>query len=202
MAALITEQIGEQSFELVLDRICQVLTLELDNQSTLQANPDLKPEIFKERIVPVTHAECPVLNVALSKGEYDIMTSISKDGTYMFDIDAYFACKSSLNERGDTKAMIKLHRLIGVIRAILSHHKYRLLGFPAPFIEHTEVKEINIADPANTRDATSTVFARITFIVRVPEKTTPIEPSLLAKSSYTTVKLKDTDKGYLWIIEN
>ena len=196
MAAQITTPIGSRAFELIRQQIGAILADELPQQATLNADPNLNAEVFVERFKPVGDEEVPVVIVGFSDLAPGLKTASSTDGNMTFLIDCYEKAKSTDAEKqADKSATIKLQRLIGVIYGILSHHKYRTLGFQAPFIEHTEIKDIKVAQPKNAKDASSVVMGRIEFIVRAPDKNTASDPVII--DGYSTQALLDlTDLGY------
>jgi hypothetical protein len=193
----ITGPIPPQSFELVRDRIGEILADEINNQFAIVTNnPDLKATVWVERFFPFDETELPAVVVMLAKGSYDGQTQIQADGTYTFNIDGHFRSKSKADGKGDKKAMLNLQRLLGVMRGILDHPEYTTLGFQNPFVMKRHIKDISIADP-NGNDVSAVVMGRLTFEVKVPEKYNLKVPGLI--SGYdTTVKLEETEKGYYY----
>lgn len=195
--ALLNEQIPVQQFEVIRDRIGEILKDEIDNQFALFNNPDLKTDVYVERFVPFSHTDLSVINVRFVSGIYDIVTVKQSDGTYDFFIDVYANGKTTATEDADPKALKKLQRLVGVVRAILENPVYTTLGWAPPSIESTSIKSIDVADPKNNQDTASNVFSRLVFTVRVPE-TTQLKTAPVIAGFETKVKLGLTDKGYLW----
>lgn len=196
MARILTP-ITSQAYERIRDRIGEILADELVVQAAIEYADELDAEVFVERFIPFDKEDMPCVNVLLGTGNYDNKAAVKVDGTYTYNIDCYMTCKTKTGKNGDSEASFKLQKLMGVCRAILENTQYKTLGFTPPFISHTEVRSISIANPVNNQDATSVVMGRITFIVRVPEFTTPVLPSLLA--GYDTVmKLNLTNKGYFF----
>lgn len=196
--AQITHAIGSRAFELIRNQIGAILADELPAQATLNNDVRLNAEVFVERFVPVDDAEVPLVIVGFSDVDMGLKTASSVDGNMTFLIDCYEKAKATTADpQADKTAAIRLQRLIGVIHGILSHSRYRTLGFSPPFIEHTEVKEIKMAAPKNATDASSVVMARLEFIVRAPDKNIPIYPVVLA--GYTTQALLGlTALGYTY----
>ena len=193
---MITQAISPQAFELVRDRIGEILTSELAAQAdfTYGEIPDLT--VYSERFIPFDNTELPAINISLSRGLLDSQTAIQSDGAYRFNVDVHTLSPSSEGSPGDSEAMHKLHRLIGVVRAILEDPIYKTLGFVPPFVMNRHVEEIAIADP-DPQDTASVVMGRLIFVVRVPETVNLIVPNLI--SGYeTNVKLALTDKGYVF----
>ena len=196
--AQINHAIGSRAFELIRNQIGAILAYELPNQATLNNDDRLNAEVFVERFVPIGDEEVPLVIVGFSDVVPGLKTASSTDGEMTFLIDCYEKAKSTTDDpQADKTAAIRLQRLIGVIHGILSHSRYRTLGFAPPFIEHTEVKEIKMAAPKDAKDASSVVMARIEFIVRAPDKNIPIDPVVL--DGYTTQALLGlTALGYTY----
>lgn len=197
MASIIDYAIPTGSFELVRDRIGQILADEIANQAILHADTSLNANVYLERFVPFAVTDCPSINVSLNTGEYSSLTQIRQDGTYQFFIDVYEKATHTSTQRGDQKAIVKLHKLANITRAILVHNRYKTLGFENPFIEHTEIKSIAIGTPQNKLESENMVMSRLVFEVRVPETSQGVTP--LDIDGYTTQAILGlTDKGYLY----
>ncbi len=197
--SVIDKPIQPQAFEIVRDRLGRILTDELDNQFQIQYDPDLKVKSWIERFVPYDSTELPSINVTMAEGSYGGQTSIQSDGTYKYFVDAYVHAKSTKAMGGDAKATRKLHRLLGVCRAIIEDARYIRLGFAPGFVMNRHIESIQIQNPSNKEhDAESSIMGRLTVIVKVPEVTTYVQPVNLAGLD-TTIKLAETDKGYLWV---
>lgn len=193
---MITQAIPQQAFELVRDRIGEILTSELTAQTdfTYGEIPDLT--VYSERFIPFDNTELPAVNISLARGLLDGQTAVQSDGTYRYNVDVHTLSPSSDASPGDSQAMYKLHRLMGVIRAILEDPIYKTLGFVPPFIMNRHVEEMAIADP-EPQDAASAVMGRLIFVVHIPETVNLIVPNLI--SGYEThVKLSLTEKGYIF----
>lgn len=186
--------IPPQAFELVRDRIGEILTDELENQVLHYGNYDCDVDVYKERGVPLNLSELPMITVAFANGTYDGQTVIQSDGTYTFFIDGYYAAKTSEGGPADTMAMTKLNRLLGVCRAILDDAQYLWLGFEPPFIMSRHVSGIAILDPL-TSSMPNMVMGRLTITVKVPELGYDYVPSLI-EGYETMVRINTTDQGY------
>lgn len=188
--------IPQQSFEHVRDRIGAILADELQSQVNNFYNDDAEvSDVWVERWVPFDKTELPAVNVCLAQGELGSRTQIHTDGTYTYNIDCYHSAKSSDTEDGDSAAMIKLQRLIGICRAIVENPRFKTLGFAATFgIGNRGISNIGIGT-APKEDAVSVVMGRLQMVVRVPETTELKVPAVIAGYE-TQVKLALTEKGY------
>jgi len=64
------------------------------------------------------------------------------------------------------------------------------------------VESIHIENPNQKKfDSENAVMGRIIVAVKIPE-TTPLTTPITIDSFKTTVKLTETDKGYLWVDDN
>lgn len=189
--------IPPQSFEVVRDRLGAILADELGFQSVLAGNdPEINATVWAERVVPFGITEMPACNVMLARGELGGHTAIQTDGTYMYYVDVYSRAKTSAAQQGDSTAILRVHRLLGMVRAILENSRYKTLGFNPPFVMNRHCREMFVADPGQ-QDAMSTCMGRIVVVVKVPETTELIQPVLIAGYD-TQVKLEETDKGYFY----
>ncbi len=195
--ALITEAIRESNFELIRDRIGEILATELPNQATLNAQEELNATVFVECSTPFDKSDTPCINVMLSNGDYDNQTVVKTDGTYTYFIDVYTSSKETSGDTSDYLSTKNLHRLLGVCSKILEHQKYQTLGYERPSIEHRSVRSINISMPENRQDAYMIMMGRITFTVRIPENKSLLTANNIDGYS-TNVKLSLTEKGYIF----
>ena len=100
MASVINTVIPEQQFELVRNRIGEILFEELANQVML-GNTDADVKIYTERIVPMNQGETTSLNLIFSNGDYPMQTAVYADGVYTFFIDCYNTSPTVGTNRGD-----------------------------------------------------------------------------------------------------
>ena len=194
--ALLNLKIPEQNFELVRDRIGQVLADEILAQSLiLPLTPLLNAEVFVERFVPFDKTDMPCLNVVFESGSYGNKDAKNTTGTYRYNIDVYASAKSTSTVSGDKIASVKLHRIIGICRAILENPQYRTLAFAPPSLNRVAVSDINIEQPQNTQDGSSIIMGRLSFDVSVCEGVQLIDANNI--SGYETeVKMNETETGY------
>lgn len=199
MAVIITQAIAPQSFEVIRDRLGRILAEELPNQATLLLQDDLNANVWMERFIPIDKTELPSVIVTLAEGNYDGQTVVQNDGTYRYNIDVHMNSKANVLERGDTKSMTRLHRLLGVVRSILMDSKYKTLGFAPPFIMNRHIESLQIQNPnQKEHDGDHTVMGRLVMSVKAPETGSEVPISTMQESD-TSVSLDSTDKGYKWV---
>jgi len=204
---MINTLIGQQNFELIRDRIAEILSTEIANQATLEGH-DLWTEniyVWLERTAPFDKTELPCINVSLSSGEFDNYKATGdNDGNYQFDIDVFTKSVYTTTENGDTKSTVLLHRILGVCKTILTNEQYKSLGFESKFIGNRNVGSIQIADPNSTRrenETESIRLGRLVFRVKCNETNTTAIPADL-DSYATTVRLYNTAQGYFYSTNN
>lgn len=204
---MINTLIGQQKFELIRDRIAEILSTEIANQATIEGH-DLWTEnifVWLERTAPFDKSELPCINVSMSSGEFDNYKSNGdNDGNYQFDIDVFTKSVYSTTDNGDTRSTVLLHRILGVCKTILKNEQYKSLGFDTKFIGNTTIESIQIADPNTTRrenETESIRLGRLVFKVRCNESNTAATPTTLT-SYATTVRLYNTTQGYFYSTNN
>jgi hypothetical protein len=192
--SVITGAIGRQNYELVRDRIGGVLQDELDTQWQLTYDNNLDAVVYIEHGVRFDHTQIPAVNVSLSSGLYSGKDQTQVDGTYTYNIDCYAKADSTSETDGSSIAAFRVHRLMGVVRAILENPKYNSLGFDKPFNCRVSVDQIDV-EHANIEDTYSTIMGRIQFTVKVPETVELVTPNLIDGYD-TSVKMGLTERGY------
>lgn len=189
-----------QNFEQVRDRIGSILAVEIANQYDLTNDAELNPTIWVERTVPFDKTEMPAINIRLNSIDFNNEDVKSSDANCLFYIDCYTSAAYEEDTEGDKAATLNLHRIMGMVRAILKNPQYKTLDFTPPFNCTAKINRLYIGD-TNTSDALSTTVGRIEYAVRVPENVALLNGQTIG-SHYTTVYLGETEKGYLWIYEN
>jgi len=211
--AKIIGKIPPQQYEIIRDRIAEILALELANQFSLYTAQEiiddpkqkvLQAAVYTERMVPVTIDETEIVNVQLAFGDFEgstqVTTSDQSDALHTFFIDCYSKGVANDNSSASKDSRLRLQRLIGVCRAVLMAPVYRLLDFPAPSLKRRKVVRVEMAEPKNEADAQAATIGRIIIEVEVPETVELLTPTALAGSD-TEVKLVETDKGHKYVID-
>jgi hypothetical protein len=195
--SIIKAIIPAQSFEILRDRICEILTDEISNQYTLTQDENLKLKVWRERTIPFDQTELPAVNVMLVRGESENKNAPSVNVTYTFYIECHAKSKTTSSERGDTNASIRNHQITGVVRAILDDAQYKTLGFNPPFIGKKRVLSIDFANAETTTEMLSIAPSRLAFQVTVPETVAMKDISLIA-GYQSKLKLNDSEKGFYY----
>jgi len=199
--ALINSIIPDQNYEIIRNRIGEILAVELINQAALTSIPNVTA-VDVERFVPPDETEFPLATVEFAGGTYANKDQTQSQGTYVYYITIHASGRTNPDTKGDKAAAIKLHRILGLCRAILENPAYNRLGFDKPTttrgnISSTKVESIKIPKTEENGDATNSIFGYLEFHVKAPEGVQLSDPIPLA-SGTTVVKLYLTDKGYRW----
>ena len=196
MAAIITEVIPQANFEIIHDKIGEILVVELANQKTLQ--PLRLTEnvgVFKERITSVDKTEEVVISVLLDGFNSSYATQSDQQNRTNYFIDIYASGKAGIDTPGDNVVATIVQKYIALIRYILQSHKYVTLNLPLGTIGNTNVDSGQMYEQPNTPDANFSRMARIGFSVKIMENQEVWEGILLDNNT-TTVNIELTDKGY------
>lgn len=187
--------IPSRGFELIRDRIFDILSDEIPNQATLQSNTDIDANVFVERFLPFNKTELPAININMATGNFGNKKAPDGIATYNFNIDIYCAAKTDSTNFGDKKAAFAMEKIAGIILYIFSDAQYRTLLFDAPFITRVTVQDFNIKDPStNGQDGLSTIMGRVNLEILAVEEN-ELLASIALKESFTKVKLDETNKG-------
>lgn len=196
--ALINSIIPAQRFEIARDAIGAILFIELQKQH------DLEPTFIAPSKVDIektnsydANTEYPAINVKVWRGDYDNSQQTQVDGYYKYAIVGYTKSAATDGIAGDKKAAVKLQKLLGKCRAILSNPLYNRLGIPELNIKDTKVGSIVLGVTDETQGAENSVVGYLEFYVKMPELVTLIDAIPLA-NSVTEVRLYSTNEGYWW----
>lgn len=196
---LIKTIIPPSAFELIRDRIGEILIDEISNQAALTLDSDLTVNIFIERSNQLDITDLPAINISISDGQFSNKNySGSVTGAYAYDIDIYTAKKTNDQISGDVRASFQLQKIIRICRSILDNPIYKTLGFVSPKINRVYCSDFNIAIPGSGSgklDTQNSMMSRLKFFVESNEQTALIIPTLITGYE-TQVKINNTEKGY------
>jgi len=198
--AQITETLTPRKFEIIRDRVAEILADELLNQSALNADPNLAADVYLERLVPFSQDELPVVNVFVADGKFDRFTIDSQTGEHIIAIDVFDRGSTegeSKEDRGDLISTRKMTRIVGVIQAVFSHWKYLKLGFAENFIDRVEIQSYKLMEPISAADGSNVSKGRILLMVKAEECLAAPVPNLIDGYD-TAVKLHETEFGYVF----
>lgn len=200
MAAIITDIIPSQNFELCLNKIGVVLLEELTNQITLQ---DLDDElgVFIARQEPYSKEEDVMINITLDNSNYSGKTQLDRQGLTSYNIDVFCGGIESEDQTGSDNSRIKMLRYAGMIGFILSSTKYKTLGFENNLIGGTSVDSLQVQNNYGSQEASFISFSRIQFSARLQESQ-DMWTGIELLDNDTNIKLDLTDKGYQLIFNS
>lgn len=193
--------IQPDSFELIRDRIADILIDELGVQTQLTYDAHTDPKIMMENTNPEDLTGLPTLNISVAAGTYDSKDTRSVKGSYQFYLDCYTHAKTTSTTQGNYLAAQRLHKLIRLVRSILNDPIYKTLGFKPPFIYRVWFSAFDISNMPGKNDTLNSMMGRLTFNVQASEENTLITPSLI-EGYETTVMIGNTADGYLWSGDN
>lgn len=198
--AVITEVIPRQGFEVVQNRIGEILLTELTNQKALQGF-DSNFGVFLERQEPFDKSEDVMVAVMLAGADYKGFTTKDQQGDTTYIIDVFASGAASSTMEPSLEARDKAFLYVGMIRYILSSSKYQTLGLPPGLIGGKyfesfkfDIDFSNFGNHSNY-DARFIRFARIVFSVRIQENQEMWTGIPLLGNS-TLVTLDATNKGF------
>lgn len=203
MAAIIEAAIGSQNFEAIRNQIAAVIALEYAAQKVLQPTLPAVKAVWLERCTPIDSShEVPLINVTVSRGEYENQTVKKAIGEYLYNIDVYTNAYTTSSLDGDKKAMLDMTRVMGVVRAILSYPDYYCLGLTPGIIEGIpRIKRMYVANKDMAEDALFNVVGRIQFVVRMIENTGQLlQAGEDLITNTTTTTLQESEDGFYYEI--
>lgn len=194
--------ITAQGYELVRDRIGEILVIEIRNQERLRDIAQRKyATVFSERITPFQDEEATMINVMLDGVDYSGFTETNVHGQTRYYIDVYTTGKTNQSTHGGYNSAANLHQYLGWCRYILQSTFYKTLCFSRGLVLGTYVENLQISDPQGNQDASFGTMGRLTFRVRIDEHQESWQPTEL-KGNTTGVLLAETQKGYQYILES
>lgn len=176
MANLITEIIPDQPFQIIQNRIGEILLEEITAQHALQSL-ESSFELFVERIHPYDVSEDVVITLACREQDNQEYTQQSSQGQNLYFIDIFCGGIESSNRSLSEDVRLKLFKYVGIVKYILNSGKYPTLGFPRGLIGNKHVKKVTFdTDYSNwgnhsNYDGSGIRFCRILFLVTAREET-------------------------------
>lgn len=176
MASIITELIPDQPFEIIQNRIAEILLEEITAQHTLQ-DLDSNFNVFVERIHPYDTSEDVVISIACREQDNQEYTQRSSQAENLYFIDIFTGGIEEGAETLSENVRRKLFKYVGIVKYILNSAKYPTLGFSPGLIGNKHVKKVTFdTDYSNwgnhsNYDSSGIRFCRILFLVKALENT-------------------------------
>jgi len=201
MAALITYEITTQNFEKVRDRIAIIIAEEFAGQKAITGNELFDAGVWIERSIPFDLPELPSINVMFAGANYDNTNALTSTGANRYLIDVHSNAKDEENTNGDKLAILKLHKLIGVIRFIMQSDEHYDFGFDPKIIQNNhKIENTSIAKPSNIGDGYHNAIGRLTLNAKFNESVAA-GTGITIDEINSTFKIDETEKGFL-VIQN
>lgn len=195
--ALINNPIPPRAYELIRDRIGNILAVELMNQEAITYDELFDVPVFVQRSKPVNQDEPKIINVSFDTGRFSGQTVISANGDFTFYIDVIVTGQSTQTGRGDVLTNYNAQKLAGVCCGILEDPQYITLGFNRPFIGRSHVTDI-APGMIERGEATELSVVRITLNVFCLQNE-PAITGIPLSQNLTTVHLGETNLGFQYI---
>lgn len=193
-----------QNYELIRNKIAEIIAIELENQFVISYDPDFDCNVWLERTTPFDQTEMTpaVINVSFIDGNYQNEDVKDADGVYSYAVDVYSRGYTNDENIGDTRAALIVQKVIGKIRAILMATVYKTVDTGLGIVKNRRVVSVQVYDPKrHPQGDDSTTFdqaGRLTFQVTAIETVEVLTPNMI-QGSDTWVRWCCTDKGYVWI---
>ena len=205
MASIITELIPDQPFQIIQNRIGEILLEEITAQHELQGlESDFK--VFVERIQPYDVSEDVVITLACREQDNQEYTQSVSQGQNLYFIDIFCGGIESEDRTMSEDVRLKLFKYVGIVKYILNSGKYPTLGFARGLITNKHVKKVTFdTDYSNwgnhsNYDASGIRFCRILYLVTANESTELWQGIPLQGND--TVVYTGTDKGTQLTLNN
>jgi hypothetical protein len=196
--------IPPQNYEVIRNKIAEIIAIELENQFVISYDPDFDCNVWLERTTPFDAEEMTpaVINVSFIDGNYQNEDVRDADGVYSYAIDIYARGYTNEDNIGDTRAALIVQKVIGKVRAILMATVYKTVDTGLGIVKNRKVASVQVYDPKRPLGGDdSTTFdqgGRIIFNVTAIETVEVITPNMIMGAD-TWVRWCCTDKGYVWI---
>ena len=203
---IINEHIGTQGFELVANRIGEILLEEISNQKTIQSFEE-NVDIYLELQEPFDKCDDVTISIDYKMADYEGFTQRDVQGDCLYHIDLWVTGMGIGNIAPSIIANNKLYRYLGLIRYILSSSKYSTLGFPRGLIGGKYVKKIIVDNDYSNhsahsnRDGSYIRFARVYFSVRVQENQ-ELWNGVNLLGNVTNISYENTQQGIKLVFNN
>lgn len=176
MDAIITELIQDLPYQIIQNRIAEILFTEILNQKTLQG-VDGDFELFVERIEPYSSTEDVMISIASKQQENVEYTQRQSKTENLYFVDIFAGGIENNDQSLSENVREKIFKYVGWIKYILNSGKYDTLGFPRGLIMNRHVKKVvfdteysNWGNHSNY-DAMGVRFCRILYSVTAIEST-------------------------------
>ena len=194
MASVINYIIPTQKFETIRDAIGVILATELAKQKTLTTNVLFDAPVYVERFVSFDATEIPAVNVVYNDTKFTNQDHVSQTGESTYYVDVVTSANDSTSIRGDKQASINCHKLLGVIRTILSAGEYRFLGLTQGIVQNKTINSISISQPSSNGDGLHIISGRLEIKIKANESNNDLT-SIDLTEIFTNFTIYETNFG-------
>jgi len=183
----------KSNFEIIRDRIAEILRGELILQAELTGEAYLNAPVKTELIGSVSPRMClngAFINVMTLDNQYSARGQNHHRCETTYYIEVYSFAENTSEDSGDELSASINWRLQGVINKILSHPSYVKLGFESNFIENITLRDTKRAVPRNEDDSNAMAYTYSELVVRHQEQNTY---EIGAKFSGSSTKIENQD---------
>jgi hypothetical protein len=193
----LTQAIPAQSFELIRNRIGEIIANEFAAQKVITPSW-VKPTVWVERYYAFQDTEMPAVNVTFAGGSYSNETIQRSQGEYTYNINVFTASPTTSANGGDKIALLALQKVLGMIRSILMNNQYIKLGYALNgIVINRRIGTIQIGDKKDIQDALSDVVGQITLVVNAIE-TSEVGEGVECTLVNSSVKLDESVEGFYY----
>lgn len=200
MNVLITEIIGSQAFEIVIQRVRDILETEIRYQIKAQCLED-EVSVFQDRGTPPHQEEEVVISVSLDNSSFKKLNQRAVQSETKFNVDVYANGQANSVKSGYLVSTQKAYKYLGMCRYILSSTRYNLLAFPSGLVSNVNVDSLNMYEVGDNQDGSHIKMGRLQLSARLCEDQ-ELWTGVLLGSHLTRINLEDTNIGHQLIIEN
>ena len=208
VAPKISTLIPRQKYDIVRDRIGEILAAELANQTLIQTDPGLKSileitKIYRERYHPFNESEMLAASLFFFDGSYSMSVPTYSRGEYTFYIDIFGRAATTSSNDGEYISSSNILFIGGLFRYIIESPQWINLGFekgnPEGVVIEKAPKVISFkrSEEFNNRDAGNIMMYRLVFEVSTGE-TTVADQGLPLAGTDTDVTINETNLGYVY----
>jgi hypothetical protein len=193
--------IPSQAFEIIRNRIADIIIDELQNQKDYTGDDELNCNIVLEQRIAFDKSELTIINIAMTDADFSNQHQGQSDGDYKYNVDVIAGSPSDDVDQGDTLASKLVQKIIGKLYAIMTNAQYRTLGFNpgSGGIQRVSVTPITIGN-LTQGDTRSTTIARMVVTVRASQ-TTELLGGILAAGYDTQIKIAESNSGFKYTVE-
>lgn len=166
----ITVAIPPQNFEVIRDKIAEIITTEFANQYAITGNDLFQAGIYGERFTAFDKTELPAVQVYFDRFEQNSKNADTVENSVYYNVVVYTKSKDKSTVNGDVEASKNCQKLLGVIRYILDGPEYFRINSPElSTVKTKSVESIAVGLPPKQGDGANTIAGLLTFKVDMYE---------------------------------